>query len=322
MNEWPRTGTWNQLGHQLDAVRQLATLNQAATSNADKRSLPARLWSRVRYLAALTFTARQKQFNLEVVAALDSLRLLVAELHDELADLRSDLEPPHVRLGTLDDAIWTDVNRRNEYSLPDRFDPTDVILDIGMHIGSFSFACLRRGAKAVIGFEPHPENAALAALNLKRFGERGEVRQVAVWRSDVPDGTLRLHTSYDATNTGGGVAGDVAGMEIAAVGFDSVIESALTRFQVPRLRLVKIDCEGSEYPILMTSRCLDRVAAICGEYHESPGPIPDTIRVPGVEVFDRNTLKRFLESQGYRVELRQHTPNPHIGLFFANRAAS
>ena len=308
---------------QINVLKQLAALNQTSPRPVSERSLPARVWSRVRYVAALAFTARQKQFNLEVAAALDSVRSLVADLHAELADLRSDLEPPHVRPRTLDDAIWTDVNRRNEYDLPDRFDPSDVILDIGAHIGSFSFACLRRGAGAVVAYEPDPENAALAALNLTRFGGRGEVRRVAVWRSDEDGSPLRLLKSGDPTNTGGGGVGSATvGPAVETIAFDAAVESALARYDVKQLRLVKLDCEGSEYPILMTSRCLDRIAAMCGEYHEFPGPIPDEVRELGVEVLDRHTLRRCLERHGFRVELRQHTPNANVGLFFANRGAA
>ncbi|MFO0850854.1 MAG: FkbM family methyltransferase [Gemmataceae bacterium] len=311
---------WVTLMGRVQTAARLAPL----TGPSD-RSLPGRAWSRVRSTAALLLTARQKRFNIEAADALagvcrqlESLAAENAALRAELADLRADLEPPHLRPGTLDAAIWTDVNRQNEYALPDRFEPGDLVVDIGGHIGSFSFACLRRGAGAVVCFEPNPANAALAELNLKRFGPRAEVRRAAVWRSDRPAGTLTLAGSADATNTGGGGIGS-GDVTAPAVPFDEVLNELMAVRGGSRVRLLKLDCEGSEYPILFTSRSLDRIDAICGEYHETEGPFPDQFRVAGHDRYDRHELARFLTERGFRVDHRQHTSNPLIGLFFATR---
>ena len=50
------------------------------------------------------------------------------------------------REGTFDDWVFRSVVEENEYSLPERFEPDDVILDVGMHIGSFCHAAALRGA--------------------------------------------------------------------------------------------------------------------------------------------------------------------------------
>lgn len=319
-----------------DAHRELAAhVAQAAAlaappASAGPPSLSRRVASRLRSTAALLFTARQKQFNIASAAALEGLFRRIAELEarltdarHELAMLRADSEPPHFRPGTLDEAIWADVNRHNEYVLPDRFAPADVVLDVGGHIGSFGFACLRRGAGAVVAYEPDASNFAAATLNLARFGTRAEVRHGAVWRSDGPTARLRVLASFDPANTGGGVVEEAAaGDGVEATPLDVVLSELVTRHRVPRIRLLKLDCEGSEYPILLTSRALHLVEQVCGEYHESAGRIPDAARVSGVEIFDRETLKRGLESNGFQVDLRQHTTNPNVGLFFATRPST
>ena len=46
------------------------------------------------------------------------------------------------RNGTLDQAIFNGVAVRNEYRLPARFAASDIIIDIGAHIGSFAQAVL------------------------------------------------------------------------------------------------------------------------------------------------------------------------------------
>ncbi len=319
--DWPRL-----LGHVRTAER-LAPLGGRPSD--EPAPLPARAWSRLRSALGLLLTARQKRFNREAIAALDelagtvlALQTEVADLRAELAALRTDLEPPHFRPGTLDANIWADVNRHNEYRLPDVFAPADLILDVGAHIGSFSFACLRRGAGAVVAYEPDPDNYPLACLNLARFGPRARVVRAAAWRSDVPAGRVQLFRSLDPANTGGGGVVGTGEGTADAVPFDEAVADALARTGAARVRLLKLDCEGSEYPILLTSRSLHLIDAVCGEYHESGWPAPEHARVGGHDRYDRHTLRRCLEGHGFRVETRQHTPNPEVGLFFATRPAA
>ena len=49
--------------------------------------------------------------------------------------------------------------------------------------------------------EPDASNHAMAALNVSRFAGRGTVVRGAVWRSDVPAGTLRPVSSPNPANT-------------------------------------------------------------------------------------------------------------------------
>jgi FkbM family methyltransferase len=319
------TDDWTRAVGHLQTANRLAPLGGLAPDRP-RPSLAARLWSRARSTASLLLTPRQKQCNLEVVGALSgmadavlAMRKELAVLTAELASLKNDLEPPHFRPGTLDHLVWADVNEKNEYELPDAFAPTDVVVDIGAHVGSFSFACLRRGAGAVVAFEPDADNFGMASLNLSRFGARARVVPAAVWRSDVPAGKLALRASVDAANTGGGgVVG--TGGTIDAVPFDDALADILARARVSRARLLKLDCEGSEYPILLTSRLLHLVDEIRGEYHESNQPVPDWARVGDATRYDRHTLRATLEARGFRVVTRQHTSNPNIGLFFATRS--
>jgi hypothetical protein len=49
----------------------------------------------------------------------------------------------------------------------------------------------------------------------------------------------------------------------------------LARFyDLPRIDLLKLDCEGSEYSILAHCTCLDLVREIVGEWHHVPGVPP------------------------------------------------
>src|SRR4051794_35209267 len=183
------------------------------------------------------------------------------------------------RSGTCDYNIFQSINRFNEYRLPERFYHDDIIIDIGAHVGSFTFACLYRGAGKVLAFEPDPENFRLAVEHFADYPERVELHQLAVWRSDYEDEVLLRRCGYPRNgseiNTRGvsvifhahGVpSGELKFNFVKTVSFDQILS------KYPSVRLVKLDCEGSEWPILLTSTLLHRIEAICGEYHEIREP--------------------------------------------------
>jgi FkbM family methyltransferase len=222
--------------------------------------------------------------------------------------------PRHWRLRrrTLDGRIVRQVVIANEYRLPERFGPGDVVVDVGAHIGSFALAALERGAGVVHCVEPDAENFALLKHNLAPYADRVRLHHAAAWRSDVKAERLSLRNPVAARNTG---AHQVAalGEGVEAVAFDDLVELA------GRVRLVKLDCEGAEWPILLTSRRLGQVQALCGEYHL--GPLPAAFRV-GEETVGVELLERVLTGQGFDVRAEALPPVPHpCGLFFARRAA-
>src|SRR5581483_10958742 len=90
-----------------------------------------------------------------------------------------------LRPGTNDDVIYRSVVVNNEYRAPARLDGA-IVIDIGMHVGAFSYLALTRGADMVFGFEPESVNYARASINLAPFGSRARLSRRALWRSDVP----------------------------------------------------------------------------------------------------------------------------------------
>ena len=120
------------------------------------------------------------------------------------------------RSGTLDQLIFASVVADNEYRLPDRFEPEDVVVDVGAHIGSFTHAVVLRGGQQIWSIEPDRANCALAAEHLRPYADQGYVRLIhaAAWRSDPNDDELRFDgyhafpQSYPGMegvlNTGGG----------------------------------------------------------------------------------------------------------------------
>jgi FkbM family methyltransferase len=349
---------WNQVRGDLRAAAEAAPVG-AELPGLSRYPLAARvvgrLFARVVFGSARPLTDRQRRYNeallraagavadaaehLEAAgaaaaakvaelearlaaadAAVTELRHGIKWLTDEAWRVRRFSEPFYTRPDTMDAEIRDEVVWGREYRLPDRFAATDVMIDIGTHIGSFSFACLVRGAGAAAAFEVDPRNHALAATNLARFGHRSELYHKAVWRSDGRHSDLRFNASQNPLNTGGGGVHDLrGGVPVPWVALDDVITGLTARRGVGRVRMIKIDCEGSEFPILFTATKLHLVDEICGEYHEIPDhhTIPEHYRVDGWDRFNRHTLTELLTRNGFAVE-RVDGGNT-LGLFFAKR---
>ena len=235
---------------------------------------------------------------------------------------------PTFRPGTLDAYIWYNIVERNEYNLPEEFNEDDVIIDIGAHIGAFSYACWQRGAREVHAYEALHDNYKVLVKNTE--GTFIVPYNLAVWRSDINYPYVLRHTgssflSDGRENTGGGNVFWTEGssIKIPAIALDTILST------VDKVRLLKLDCESAEWPILFTSTQLHRVEMIIGEYHEvngvnDKGVIPEHARITGIDSFSIDILKQHLERQGFVVEIYSDYYNKdgiitlsHIGKFLA-----
>jgi FkbM family methyltransferase len=210
-----------------------------------------------------------------------------------------------------------------------RFQPQDVIVDVGAHIGVFSLLCHQRGARRIVACEPDAHNFASLRANLEGL-EGIQVLRQAVFRSDQAHPEL-VHSGHFPENTGsGGVMfqqafafgmdqqpNPNAGEVVPAVGLDELLEP------FEEVELLKLDCEGSEFPILLTSRQLGKVKQIVGEYHELDAALMQKLhpaaRLPGVETYTVDRLVSALEAAGFQVTLRPNT-DARLGVFDARRA--
>jgi FkbM family methyltransferase len=214
-----------------------------------------------------------------------------------------------------------------------RFAEGDRVLDAGSHIGAFSALASRRGAR-VVGYEAARENWLLARSNTAPCPS-SEQRWGALWRSDGPAGWIPFDPPLYAANTGAGqvlfveppsaafreegtgprrTALPLAG-QVPAVPLDDVLR------ELERVRLLKLDVEGAEFPILLTSSELGRVEQIVGEIHplapEGMTRLRDEARV-GSAVYSVDLLRNLLEAAGFRVEVWGHGRDG-LSLFDARR---
>jgi FkbM family methyltransferase len=251
------------------------------------------------------------------------------------------------RNGTLDQAIFNDVAGRNEYRLPERFAACDIVIDVGAHIGSFAQAVLARGCQNVTGIEADGANFEIAAEYLRPQLDSGRLQLVrgAAWRSDRNSDELRFDGYHPFPKSFTGMAGILntgngsviwgSGEPVAKVAFDEIVDRA-TNHGEHRVRLLKLDCEGAEWPILLTSQRLGLIDEICGEFHEIGGQFLEigedrpekqpVFSFANVEKFTIDVLVDFLERAGFSVTWQRHRrPSGSLeglGLFFATREAA
>jgi FkbM family methyltransferase len=210
-------------------------------------------------------------------------------------------DPVRFRPQTVDALIWDEVTVHNVYGLPRKLSSGSVLIDVGAHIGSFTHFALQRGADHVWAFEVDPDNLAKCAENLEIWGNKVTLRAQAVWSSGGRAGFIP--SPRDITTTGRVIAG---GEVVETVALDDILEEASAGNRP--VYMLKLDCEGSEWPILFASKRLALCENIVGEYHccewEGKRRGPDD-------------LCRVLEGHGFAVCTLPSSE--HLGLFWATR---
>ncbi len=182
-----------------------------------------------------------------------------------------------------------------------------VIIDIGANIGDSAIYFALKGAKHVYAFEPYPYSYELATYNigLNRLEDKITILNEGCGREK---GKIKIDTSYknvgstDLKNFKNGTNIDI-----------TTLGELVKRFNINDGAVLKIDCEGCEYGVLLGARNSDlrRFIQIQIEYH-----------------YGYLNLKRKLEDIGFKVSrtLPEHIIDSEIenkkmfvGLIYAER---
>ena len=180
-----------------------------------------------------------------------------------------------------------------------------TIVDIGAAIGEFTiFAALDHPDNRVYGFEPFAESFALLQRNIASnrvtgiqvipaavSGESGYVTLDAAAGEPLK---LRSHATRH--------------IESSPVRSFS-LEDALAHCGIGTCDLLKLDCEGAEYEILMSAppEVLDRIQRIVMEYHD------------GVTPHSHRDLQAFLQARGYVVRTQPNFVHAELGYMYCYR---
>jgi len=147
------------------------------------------------------------------------------------------------------------------------FKPGDVVIDIGAHIGFFAIYTALRFPQVVIhSFEPFPENYELLQQNLERNG----ITNVRTYQLGVSGSGRPLDMVTNPQNSGNSTCYSRTLEYSRTTGIPSTtLDHIFDSLGIDKCKLLKIDCEGSEYEILFSTRSLAKVEYLSGEFHQN-----------------------------------------------------
>jgi FkbM family methyltransferase len=211
------------------------------------------------------------------------------------------------RIGTPMDA-WvlkeTCLDRDYENDAP--LQPDWTVVDVGAAFGDFTMHAARLCPRGTVhAFEPLPDNFRRLEEHLRLNGisnVRASPEAVA-----AASGTLTLYTVTGLTGQHR-TAGDELGAAEPAVRVPATtLARAFEERGIDRCDLLKIDCEGAEFDIVLGLEpiVLGRVARIALEYHDH------------VTEHTHEELVRFLEERGFDVRVRPNPAWKELGFLYA-----
>lgn len=215
------------------------------------------------------------------------------------------------RPNSTDQKIYKSVFEDNEYQIsPHKI--LNTVVDVGAHIGSFSRLVEKMGAKNVFSFEPNLDSYNILVQNLGnamhhpyQLAVRGNYDHTAV-RSAAGAATM----SKNIINYGGIVIG--TGSDADVITLEDILKMV-----GGYINLLKLDCEGSEYPIIFDSDPLifRYISTIVGEYH--PGDLPIN-HINGSIKTSSDFIEKLKDLGYYVVSTTNHTDS-RFGKFTATR---
>jgi FkbM family methyltransferase len=182
------------------------------------------------------------------------------------------------------------------------------ILDIGGGLGDYTvYAARQASSGTVYAFEPLPESFSLMEQNCRENGVKNvALFAEAIWSKDsevaldTDTGPQVTFMSHQATEH------STSKIRARSV----TLETALRSLNLNRCDLLKMDCEGAEYDILLNTSAdtLKKIDRITMEYHDNLTP------------HSHVELISFLINQGYHVETRRCFVHDDRGYLYARRA--
>ena len=181
------------------------------------------------------------------------------------------------------------------------------IIDIGAGIGEFPLYTLQgHPTNIVYAFEPFPESFDFLQTNVKL----NNAPSIKGYREAIgaESGTLTLNLMGDPLQ----ISTEIKSSSQETVTVPSLsLKDAFQSLRLHHCNLLKLDCEGAEYPILFNAPAavFDSIDNIVMEYHD------------GVQAHDHHQLAEFLESKGFSVKTYRNFVHAQLGYLYAFKEA-
>ena len=186
--------------------------------------------------------------------------------------------------------------------------PHWMIIDIGAGLGDYSlYAAVTQPTSQVFSFEPYPESFVLMQKNLLLNGTTNV--QAFDQAIGAASGELILDLSSGEPLQFQSQHKQAGPVEKSLSVSSLSLVDALSRLGLESCDLLKLDCEGAEYPILFGAPhpVLERIQRIVMEYHDDPNR------------YNHVDLTRFLKERGFAVETFPNPVHAHLGYLRAIR---
>ena len=173
--------------------------------------------------------------------------------------------------------VENEINNNYEYKkiMQIDFKEGDIVIDIGANVGMVSILLAKKFPFIKIySFEPLKENYDNFIKNIELNNiPKGVI--TAENKAVTKDGRL-ITMSINSSNKGGSSTTDVISVNSIMTKENSQVESItleeiFKNYNINKLKLLKIDCEGSEYEILYNTdtNLLKNIENLRGEFHEN-----------------------------------------------------
>jgi FkbM family methyltransferase len=171
-----------------------------------------------------------------------------------------------IRPKTTDMQIFNEVYLYKEYT-PKNFDiyPNDNIIDIGSHIGIFSIYAAKKAYKGkVYAFEPISSNYSILKKNISL----NSIKNIIIENKGISNkrGKKKIYINKDP---GGNSSYIYKNGDKNIISNMTTLQRIIKENNISKVNLLKIDCEGAEYDILLN--CPDniflKIERISLEYH-------------------------------------------------------
>lgn len=159
----------------------------------------------------------------------------------------------------------------NNYQLDEiDFQPGDVVIDIGAHVGIVSIYLAKKYPDITIyAYEPTAENFERLTSNIY---SNDDMRNIIPYNKAITgDGRDFIISGNPSSNTGGMSAFTTPNGHSQKVSSSTLMEEVehiLNRHKIDQVKLLKIDCEGAEYEVLQAAESsLSKIQHLRGEFH-------------------------------------------------------
>jgi FkbM family methyltransferase len=211
-----------------------------------------------------------------------NLMLCVWDRDDDVAQTTQTIEQRLSFLNEQDPAMYREVIEANQYHLtPDKVKDR-IVIDIGANIGAFSLYAAALGAKEVISIEPISDSYNTFLKNIHSLG----LKNITTYKKIVAKNSREFIKVSLNSNAGANSMYNVS--ENYEVVESVTFEEIMNQIQGDDI-LLKMDCEGAEYDIIMYAleNSMARISEIMMEVHTDLHPV-----YKGREVIE-NKLKEF-----------------------------